>query len=101
MFIPPNQWYHQHFNVDATPARYMSLFPPRSHLFGPTRGFYRRLGQRSERTQLEYPDEEPWIRERFEQELKKRGLKSLMPEEAYTNRDFKLLQEGEDSGNPD
>ena len=96
MFIPPNQWYHQHFNVDSTPARYMSLFPPRSHLFGPTRGYYRRLGQREARRQLEYTDEEPWIRERFEQELENRGLKSLMPEEAYQNADFKLPRDAGD-----
>jgi hypothetical protein len=41
------------------------------------------------RDQIEYPYEEPWIRQRFEDELAKRGLKSLMPEEAYSNPEFK------------
>jgi hypothetical protein len=38
--------------------------------------------------QIEYPDEDPWIRRRFEEELGKRGLKSLMPAEAYVDRDY-------------
>jgi hypothetical protein len=40
------------------------------------------------RDQIEYTAEESWIRDLFEEELAKRGLESLMPEEAYTNRDF-------------
>ncbi len=39
--------------------------------------------------QIAYPDEEPWIREKFEEELAKRGLKSDIPEEAYMNRNYK------------
>jgi hypothetical protein len=38
--------------------------------------------------QIEYPDEDPWIRKKFEDELAKSGLKSLMPDEAYRDRDF-------------
>jgi len=38
--------------------------------------------------QIEYPDEDPWIRKKFEEELAKSGLKSLMPDEAYRDRDF-------------
>jgi hypothetical protein len=37
------------------------------------------------RDQIEYPREEAWIREKFEEELAKKGLDILMPEEAYTN----------------
>jgi hypothetical protein len=40
------------------------------------------------RHQIEYPDEDPWTREFFENELAKRGLKTLMPDEAYQDRDF-------------
>ena len=39
--------------------------------------------------QIEYPDEEPWIRERFESELAARGLESAMPPEAYQDPDYK------------
>ena len=38
--------------------------------------------------QIEYADEDPWIREKFEEELNQRVLTSLMPEEAYKNRDY-------------
>ena len=38
--------------------------------------------------QIEYPDEDSWIRQKFEEELKKRGVQSLMPDEAYTNSDY-------------
>jgi hypothetical protein len=40
------------------------------------------------RDQIEYVDEEPRVRERFQDELAKRGLTSQMPEEAYRNRDY-------------
>jgi hypothetical protein len=38
--------------------------------------------------QIEYPDEEPWIRRKFAEELSTRGVTSLMPDEAYSNRDY-------------
>jgi hypothetical protein len=38
------------------------------------------------RDQIEYPDEDPWIRQTFEAELAKRGLASRMPGEAYRDR---------------
>ena len=38
--------------------------------------------------QIEYPDEDPWIRQKFVAELSKRGVMSLMPDEAYANRDY-------------
>ena len=37
---------------------------------------------------IEYVDEDPWIRELFEGELAKRGLESDMPTEAYTDPDY-------------
>ena len=40
------------------------------------------------RDQIEYVDEDPFIREKFEAELAKRGLTSDMAQEAYTNRDY-------------
>ena len=32
---------------------------------------------------IEYVDEDPWIREKFEGELGQRGQSTLMPEDAY------------------
>jgi hypothetical protein len=40
------------------------------------------------RDQIEYPDEDPMIRQRFESELERKRLQSLMPDEACRNRDY-------------
>jgi hypothetical protein len=40
------------------------------------------------RDQIEYVDEEPLVRARFQEELAKRNLTTLMPDEAYRNRDY-------------
>jgi mannose-6-phosphate isomerase-like protein (cupin superfamily) len=82
MFVPPNRWFHQHFNAGGTTARYLALHPPMQF-----HGHAEKIEDRA-KDQIEYPDEDPWIRQKFEEELAKRGLKSLMPPEAYTDRDF-------------
>jgi oxalate decarboxylase/phosphoglucose isomerase-like protein (cupin superfamily) len=76
IFVPPENWYHQHFNTGATDARYLALAPPPQFSGNPYRH------------QIEYPFEDPWVRERFQSELAKKGLESLMPAEAYENPDF-------------
>jgi quercetin dioxygenase-like cupin family protein len=83
MFTPPDRWFHQHFNVSVEPARYLALAP-----LPQFSGHSEKVEDRR-RDQIEYPYEESWIREKFEEELDKRGLESLMPHEAYTNPDFK------------
>ena len=69
-------WYHQHFNSGAEPARYLVL-----HVKSPTLP--------DKHVEVEYTDEDPEIREIFEHELAKSGVKSKMPPECYTNRNFK------------
>jgi hypothetical protein len=82
VFVPPNRWFHQHFNLGEAPARYLALHPP-SFLAG----FSEKIDDMA-RDQIEYPNEEPWIRQRFEEELRKRGLTSQMAEEAYRDRNY-------------
>ncbi len=82
MLTPPNRWFHQHFNVGSTPARYLALHPPRQ-FYGQAEKIEDRV-----RDQIEYVDEDPWIRQKFEAELERRGLDSLVPEEVYRRRDF-------------
>jgi len=77
MFVPPNKWFHQHFNAGGTPARYLALHPPRQF-----RGHAEKIEDRA-KDMIEYVDEDPWIREKFEGELAKRGITTLMPEDAY------------------
>ena len=76
MFGPPNLWYHMHANVGPTPARYITLHPAR-HIEPSYDG-----------STLPHADEPPAIRETFEAELAKRGLKSQMPPRVYTDRSF-------------
>jgi len=82
LFVPPNRWFHQHFNAGAAGARYLAFHP--ADQFG---GFAEKIEDRA-RDQIEYPDEEPWIRQRFEQELAKKGLTSQMADEAYRDPNY-------------
>jgi hypothetical protein len=90
VFVPPNRWFHQHFNVGAAPARYLAFHQPR--------GGAQQQEQIEDRArdQYEYPDEDPFIRQKFESELKARGLTSLMPDEAYRDPNFKWDYDGDD-----
>ena len=83
VFVPPNRWFHQHFNVGAAPARYLALHP-----LVQFHGYSDERVQDVSRDQIEYSDEEPWIRQKFEEELAKRGLTSSMPDTAYQLRDY-------------
>jgi gentisate 1,2-dioxygenase len=82
VFVPPNRWFHQHFNVGSAPARYLAIHPPRGFS-----GLSEKVEDRA-RDQIEYPDEAAEIRRRFQDELAKRNLTSLMPEEAYRDRNY-------------
>lgn len=80
LFVPPDRWFHQHFNLSGAPARYLALHPPMQF-----HGYAEKAADR-ERDQIEYPDEDPAVRRRFEAELAKRGLESLMPRDAYESK---------------
>jgi hypothetical protein len=59
---PPYFWYHQHFNSGSTKARYYAI----------TEGdFPKRLGIPLEVEQIEADKEDPSVKRRFEQELRK------------------------------
>jgi hypothetical protein len=77
LFVPPNRWFHQHFNLGGEPARYLALHPPMQF-----HGYAEKVEDRL-RDQIEYSNEDPKVRQYFEEELGKRSLKTLMPAEAY------------------
>ncbi len=81
-FVPPSRWFHQHFNVSESADRYLAIHPPRGLAYGGERILDPALDQ------IEYPDEDPWIRQKFESELAKKGLESVMPEAAYRDRSY-------------
>jgi len=90
-FVPPNRWFHQHFNVGPTHGRYLAFHPPIAFS-----GF-----ERVERAadEIPYTNEDPAIRARFAEELAKRGLTSAMPAEAYTNPDYEWKYQEEGGAN--
>ncbi|SRR5579884_488298 len=82
MFVPPEKWFHQHFNVGSTPARYLALHPLKQFA-----GYAEKIEDQA-RDQIEYVDEDPFIRQKFEGELARRGLASAMPNEVYVDRNY-------------
>lgn len=76
--VPPDQWFHQHFNTGTTPARYLAMR---------LEGFKFRMGRQTELCevsvtdggdQIEYEDEDPAIRKLFEEELAKSNMEIKM-----------------------
>ncbi|HEY7062783.1 MAG TPA: cupin domain-containing protein [Chloroflexota bacterium] len=88
VFVPPEKWFHQHFNLGGIPARYLALHPIKQFY-----GHAEKVEDRA-RDQIEYVDEDPFIRDKFESELARRGLQSAMPAEAYANRDYQWSYKG-------
>ena len=79
LMVPPERWFHQHFNIGNEPARYLALKPFSSRKFP---GLRKQWGtSESVKTggdQIEYEDEDPRVREMFEEELAKRAVPSQM-----------------------
>jgi oxalate decarboxylase/phosphoglucose isomerase-like protein (cupin superfamily) len=82
MIVPPNMWFHQHFNTGTTPARYLAFkhegVSIRNAQGVPKAWISRRVGG----DQIDYADEGPAVRTIFAQELAKRGLTPRM-DQAY------------------
>lgn len=82
--VPPERWFHQHFNSGNTPARYLALRwgsqkyprPWQMKSFGVDESV-KKGGD-----QIEYEDEDPAIRRMFDEELAKNGVQSGMREKA-------------------
>jgi oxalate decarboxylase/phosphoglucose isomerase-like protein (cupin superfamily) len=78
MIVPPNRWFHQHFNTGATPARYLAFkheaVAIRNPQGVPKAWISRRIGG----DQIDYADELPVVRSTFAQELAQRGIASRM-----------------------
>ncbi|WAH35612.1 cupin domain-containing protein [Alicyclobacillus dauci] len=78
MIVPPDRWYHQHFNTGKTPARYLALkyegTSIRNEQGVPKAWISKRIGG----DQIDYADEDEMVRHVFEEELAKNGLESTM-----------------------
>lgn len=67
LISPPAGWYHQHFNTGVEPVFHLAFHRPAS------------IGDRSDRGQIEYEDEDPRIRQMFVQDCAQNGVKMDMP----------------------
>ena len=82
MIVPPNRWFHQHFNTGTTPGRYLAFKHEATSLRNtqgvPKAWISRRIGG----DQIDYADERPIVRQIFTEALAKHGLTPKM-DEAY------------------
>ncbi len=78
VFSPPTHWFHQHFNTGAEPALQLALrcgshkFPLGIRVAAIRAGVYTSVKQGG--TLIEYDDEDPEIRRRYELELEQKGI---------------------------
>ena len=85
LLVPPDRWFHQHFNGGHSAAKYMATTWIGGKYFAKSMGG----GGRTHRlntvnvkdggNMIDYPDEDPIIRSMFEEELKKNGVENQMP----------------------
>ena len=82
MIVPPNLWFHQHFNTGTTPARYLA-FKHETVSIRNAQGVPKAwISQRVGGDQIDYADETPKIRNLFTEALARHGLAPKM-EDAY------------------
>ena len=82
MIVPPNMWFHQHFNTGREPARYLAfkheVVSVRNAQGVPKAWISQRIGG----DQIDYADESPVVRKLFADALAADGLEPRM-DEAY------------------
>ncbi len=83
LIVPPNMWFHQHFNTGGAPARYLA-FKHEAVSIRNAQGVPKAwISQRIGGDQIDYADESPLVRETFAKALAENGLEPAM-DEAYT-----------------
>ena len=78
VFVPPEFWWHQHFNAGAAPARYLAIrWGSVKHKMDEK---FSKIDQDKEKggNQIEYANEDPSVPQIFEAELAKAGAQSRM-----------------------
>lgn len=80
LIVPPNMWFHQHFNTGTEPSRYLAfkheVVSVRNAQGVPKAWISMRIGG----DQIDYADESPVVREMFRDALAKIGLEPRMAE---------------------
>ena len=91
MIVPPNMWFHQHFNTGTTPARYLAFKAEGVAIRNPQGVPKAWISQRLGGNQIDYADERPEIRKWFSEALARHGLQSNM-DKAYAAEQAELPQ---------
>ena len=82
MIVPPNMWFHQHFNTGTEPARYLA-FKHEGVSIRNAQGVPKAwISQRVGGDQIDYADESEVVRDLFSKSLAEHGLTPAM-DEAY------------------
>lgn len=82
MIVPPNMWFHQHFNTAKTPSRYLA-FKHETVSLRNTQGVPKAwISQRVGGDQIDYADETKEVRSTFADALAKNGIEPQM-EQSY------------------
>lgn len=78
LVIPPDRWFHQHFNTGTERARYLALKAPQSRI-GVKNGLpLSSISLKEGGDQIDYEDEDPAVRELFVKELSAHGAELHM-----------------------
>ncbi len=81
MFVPPQMWFHQHFNTGATPVRYMALKHSGTKYYISSAIFPKEISKDVKEEggqQIEYEDEARDIHRMFEKDLAASGAQCRM-----------------------
>ena len=78
MIVPPNMWFHQHFNT-GTDAGALSRVQARGVSIRNAQGVPKAwISRRVGGDQIDYADETPLVRDLFKSEVAKRGVEPKM-----------------------
>ncbi len=82
IYSPPNGWFHQHFNSGAGPARHVAVYgellPLGVHGLRTEREWKGMVSLQQGGTLIEYEDEDPRVRDDFEADLRRKGIRCEM-----------------------
>ena len=78
LIVPPNRWFHQHFNIGTTQARYLAFKHEAVAIRNPQGVPKAWISRRVGGDQIDYADESTVVRNTFADELTRRGIASRM-----------------------
>jgi oxalate decarboxylase/phosphoglucose isomerase-like protein (cupin superfamily) len=78
LIVPPNRWFHQHFNIGTTQARYLAFKHEAVAIRNPQGVPKAWISRRVGGDQIDYADESTIVRNTFADEMARRGIASRM-----------------------